>query len=188
MAVDKLVDSAQLDADLTSVANAIRTKGGTSAQLAFPSGFVSAIGAISGSSVYMAQYTLTGDTPWVDFLNNCAYQVHSTTCFIMLRASGTGVPSIGNYTLNNFIWGFNGGTIVNGTHCYQSGKKSANSFAAFPRFADESNTSATIENGVLKSTHTTGTNCLGTTGTVVTLVEVVLPDDFWSVLNGSPIS
>lgn len=46
MAVDKLVDSTQLDTDLTSVANAIRTKGGTSAQLAFPSGFVSAIGDI----------------------------------------------------------------------------------------------------------------------------------------------
>lgn len=46
MAVDKLVDSAQLDADLTSVANAIRTKGGTSAQMAFPAGFVSAVQAI----------------------------------------------------------------------------------------------------------------------------------------------
>lgn len=46
MALDKLVDSTQLDADLTSVANAIRTKGGTSASLAFPAGFVSAIGDI----------------------------------------------------------------------------------------------------------------------------------------------
>lgn len=46
MSVDKLVDSSQLDTDLTSVANAIRTKGGTSAQLAFPAGFVSAIGNI----------------------------------------------------------------------------------------------------------------------------------------------
>jgi len=46
MAVDKLVDSSQLDSDLTSVANAIRTKGGTSSQLAFPSGFVSAISNI----------------------------------------------------------------------------------------------------------------------------------------------
>jgi len=46
MSVDKLVDSTQLDADLTSVANAIRTKGGTSASLAFPAGFVSAIQAI----------------------------------------------------------------------------------------------------------------------------------------------
>lgn len=46
MAVDKLVDSTQLDSDLTSVANAIRTKGGTSGQLAFPAGFVGAIEAI----------------------------------------------------------------------------------------------------------------------------------------------
>ena len=34
------------DTDLTSVANAIRTKGGTSSPLAFPSGFVSAVNAI----------------------------------------------------------------------------------------------------------------------------------------------
>ena len=46
MALDKLVDSTQLDTDLTAVANAIRTKGGTSAQLAFPVGFVSAVEAI----------------------------------------------------------------------------------------------------------------------------------------------
>ena len=46
MALDKLVDSAQLDTDLTAVANAIRTKGGISAQIAFPAGFVDAIGAI----------------------------------------------------------------------------------------------------------------------------------------------
>lgn len=51
MAVDKLVDSTQLDADLTSVANAIRTKGGTSGSLAFPAGFVSAIAAISGGGL-----------------------------------------------------------------------------------------------------------------------------------------
>lgn len=51
MAVDKLVDSTQLDADLTSVANAIRAKSGGSSQLAFPAGFVSEIGNIpSGGS------------------------------------------------------------------------------------------------------------------------------------------
>lgn len=48
MAVDKLVDSTQLDTDLTAVADAIRTKGGTSAALAFPTGFVNAINDISG--------------------------------------------------------------------------------------------------------------------------------------------
>ena len=46
MAVDKLVDSSQLDSDLTSVANAIRAKSGGSGQLAFPAGFVSEIGNI----------------------------------------------------------------------------------------------------------------------------------------------
>lgn len=54
MAVDKLVDSTQLDADLTSVANAIRAKTGGSASLAFPTDFVSEIGSISGGG---------GDTP-----------------------------------------------------------------------------------------------------------------------------
>lgn len=48
MAVDKLVDSSQLDSDLTSVANAIRAKSGGSSPLAFPAGFVSDIGNISG--------------------------------------------------------------------------------------------------------------------------------------------
>ena len=49
MALDKAVDSAQLNADLTAIADAIRTKGGTSAQLAFPDGFVSAVQAIKGA-------------------------------------------------------------------------------------------------------------------------------------------
>lgn len=48
MAVDKLVDSTQLDSDLTSVANAIRAKSGGSSSLAFPAGFVSEIQAIPG--------------------------------------------------------------------------------------------------------------------------------------------
>lgn len=62
MAVDKLVDSSQLNSDLTSVANAIRTKGGTSASLAFPSGFVSAIGDIptgGGGNIVTGTFTPT---------------------------------------------------------------------------------------------------------------------------------
>jgi len=58
MAVDKLVDSTQLDADLTSVANAIRTKGGTSEQMAFPNGFVSAVEAIpAGGGMSFEDYS-----------------------------------------------------------------------------------------------------------------------------------
>lgn len=65
MSVDKLVDSTQLDSDLTSVANAIRTKGGTSAQLAFPAGFVSAIDAIptgGGTSIQSGSFTAASAT------------------------------------------------------------------------------------------------------------------------------
>lgn len=46
MAIDKLVDSAQLESDLTSVADAIRAKTGGTADLAFPADFVSEIGSI----------------------------------------------------------------------------------------------------------------------------------------------
>ena len=47
MAYDKVVDSAQLNADLLTIANAIREKAGTSDALAFPAGFAEAIAAIS---------------------------------------------------------------------------------------------------------------------------------------------
>lgn len=56
-----LVDSS----DLTSVADAIRTKGGTSAELAFPADFVSAIEAIAaggGLEYDMGTYTPASDT------------------------------------------------------------------------------------------------------------------------------
>lgn len=46
MADYKVIDAEQLDADLTTVADAIRSKGGTTEQLLFPSGMVTAIGAI----------------------------------------------------------------------------------------------------------------------------------------------
>ena len=63
MALDKVIDSAALDADLLTVANAIRAKGGTSEKLTFPSGFVSALSAISdgecGSGMESGEMTTT---------------------------------------------------------------------------------------------------------------------------------
>jgi hypothetical protein len=69
MSVDKLVDSTQLDADLTSVANAIRTKGGTSASLAFPADFMSAIADIptgGGKGVTEAMIVNMRDWFWAN--------------------------------------------------------------------------------------------------------------------------
>ena len=52
------------DSELTSVANAIRTKGGTNGSLVFPGGFTSAINAISGggsSDFSTAEVTISID-------------------------------------------------------------------------------------------------------------------------------
>jgi hypothetical protein len=47
MAENKVVNATQLDADLTSIANAIRAKAESSDSLVFPSGFVDAIANLS---------------------------------------------------------------------------------------------------------------------------------------------
>lgn len=61
MAYDKVIDSSALDANLASIAEAIRTKGGTTDQLVFPAGFISAIEAIEAGSgdIVVGSFTLT---------------------------------------------------------------------------------------------------------------------------------
>jgi len=85
MAADKLVDSTQLDSDLTSVANAIRIKGGTSGQMAFPAGFVSAVQAIP-----------TGITP-------------TGTKQISITANGTTTEDVTNYASAEITVNVSGG-------------------------------------------------------------------------------
>lgn len=83
MSVDKLVDSTQLDADLTSVADAIRSKGGTDAALAFPAGFVGAIESLFGSETSfftLATGTVTpvSDVTYIDIpLRNFGFIVYA---------------------------------------------------------------------------------------------------------------
>ena len=63
MAYDKVVDSASLDSKLTQVADAIRTKGNTGADLQFPSGFISAIQAIqTGTELQIIVTVASGAT------------------------------------------------------------------------------------------------------------------------------
>lgn len=113
MAVDKLVDSTQLDADLTSVADAIRTKGGTSAQLAFPADFVSAINAISGGGgglEHVAQYTTTADAKTtgtggntLDFWNSYMQPNVGTSEKVVLFAIVTNNTATGGYARVCFL-------------------------------------------------------------------------------------
>ena len=51
MAYDKVIDSAQLEADLTTVADAIRAKGGTTEKLDFPGEYVTAVEAIESGGL-----------------------------------------------------------------------------------------------------------------------------------------
>lgn len=47
MAIDKAIDSTEFDSKLTTVANVIRTAGGTTATMSFPTGMVDAISSLS---------------------------------------------------------------------------------------------------------------------------------------------
>ena len=65
MAYDKVVDSAELEAGLTKLANAIREKGGTTDLLAFPDEMETAVKAITGGSggeVYEGSYIVIPNT------------------------------------------------------------------------------------------------------------------------------
>ena len=53
------------DEELTTVANAIRTKGGTTGNLSYPSGFATAIGNIASDCNATASQILSGKTAWV---------------------------------------------------------------------------------------------------------------------------
>lgn len=103
MAVDKLVDSTQLDADLTSVANAIRTKGGTSADLAFPAGFVSAVEAIpTGGGDTFAQICNKTISSYesAELLTIPGNTLRSNTTLTSIKAPN--LQNIGSYALGGF--------------------------------------------------------------------------------------
>lgn len=71
MALDKVVDSAALDAEMTSIANAIRAKTGNTDTLAWPDGFATAIAGITGGGVIglaydMGEFVLDADTKFLN--------------------------------------------------------------------------------------------------------------------------
>lgn len=80
------------DTDLTSVANAIRAKGGTSAQLAFPAGFVQAIGDIPSGS---------GGVSLAEYFNNNPY-LSSITDSTITVVRARGCRDFGQLTTINF--------------------------------------------------------------------------------------
>ena len=90
-------------ADLTSVANAIRTKGGTSAQLAFPAGFVSAIGDIptGGGTPSNISVTWHNASSSAIGINNATY--HSTYGILPVSSSATSISGGASSSARNCI-------------------------------------------------------------------------------------
>lgn len=88
MVINKIVNATQLDADLTDIADAIRAKGGTSAQLAFPAGFVDAVEAIEtggGGGASSGSVTVTERTRYLTINMGGEYD-H----ILVVQRSGTG--------------------------------------------------------------------------------------------------
>ena len=94
MAIDKLVDSAQLESDLTSVADAIRAKTGGTADLTFPADFVSEIGSISGGGGYTIDDVIKHD----NYVGNITYtgtgKIMPLTFFNATKMTGFSAPNV----------------------------------------------------------------------------------------------
>lgn len=62
MAVYKVVDTEQLESEMTEIANTIRTKGGTTEKLAWPEGYKAAVAAIPTEKTFEYTNVLKLDT------------------------------------------------------------------------------------------------------------------------------
>ena len=82
MAVDRAIDSTEFDSKLTTVADAIRTAGGTTEPMSFPSGMVEAITAIQAG----------GGSSWTDSYSVFATGTFTPTEKVTEWSIDTGVP------------------------------------------------------------------------------------------------
>lgn len=99
MAIDKAIDSVKLESNLTSIADAIRSKGGTSGELAFPAGFVSAIGAISAGGGVTVK---TGNVTLETTQSNYKFVDGNPDIFIAYSSGGDNAI----YSDAPFLWAF----------------------------------------------------------------------------------
>lgn len=115
MALDKVVDSAALDAGMSLVADAIRTKAGTTEPLSWPDGFKAAIEAISGGgaaglSYDVGEFIFESDTASniIPSKKPIPHNLGDTPDFILVWtdhwAGITEAPYTDNSTMVGFAW------------------------------------------------------------------------------------
>lgn len=171
------------DTSLTAVANAIRTKGGTSASLVFPNGFVTAIQAIpTGTSRTGDDLTVSGATvtaPAGVYASAASKSVASGTAGTPTASKGTVsnysitiTPSVTN-TTGYITGGTKNGTavsvsaseLVSGTYSVtSSGTKDVTNYASISVGAGSATAPSTISG--TSASVSTGTNTLTLTKTV----------------------
>ena len=128
MAFDKVIDSAVLDANLTSVADAIRAKGGTSEPLSFPEGFISAVegiqaggggsGGIEPTASFLTQYEISAT------MRSYPFKPKYKNELIVWNITGTLAPSSGSVTPYAVLaWVINGKPVSNSYLMYQAMSK-----------------------------------------------------------------
>lgn len=143
------------DTDLTSVANAIRTKGGTSASLAFPADFVSAIAAIPsggggdyemvGGTVTLASEETsvsveTGFDPEFAYISISPYDADPTLLPTSWRTGGWTVDRVHKFSTGIIIRNLNGNTNLGNSNNNNSRLGSySNGFYTFDRANNTAN-------------------------------------------------
>lgn len=80
MAVDRAIDSTEFDSKLTTVADAIRTAGGTTEPMSFPSGMVSAISELKSGGVEPFTKIISGTITFAEATT--AFQLPETENFL----------------------------------------------------------------------------------------------------------
>lgn len=149
MALDKLVDSSQLDSDLTSVANAIRAKSGGSGQLAFPAGFVSEIGSIPtggqsnfvliGTKVFSNVPEYTNASAW-DTTRDTEIDIKNTDYawgYVIITCDSP-ITTSTEWGMTVCLWGRykSNGSIYRGTNLMQKGSSTLSEAAVVSNVTD----------------------------------------------------
>ena len=154
MAIDKAVDSAALDASFLAIANAIRTKGGTSASLT-PGQMPAAIAAIQSgisysSNWYVKEWTQASDSQSVTITHNLGALPRIILCYALdplytanefLAAVLFLKPSDGTWS-NTYVFSTNG----TGSGIYQSNAINLSTQQGYNGF-EVTTTTATITKG-----------------------------------------
>ena len=178
MAFDKVVDSAALDAGMTLVADAIRSKGGTNAPILFPSGFAAAINAlaIGGENhgiVARDIITATESMTIYEVLNAVEVKCTYKNSLFLMGCYDDVTPDKGSYTLSNYIMWHLGTDFVRSFHNYINGVVSFSKFVTDGMF--ESINNFTIDAyGRLRRTNPGSTSCCVAAGGTFKFIEVPL--------------